>query len=207
MTPNWLLWAREVQALAQTGLAFATNPYEIERNHALQNLAAKMMSDAAGEDYDVVLSSFSAQKGYATPKVDVRAALFRENEVLLVSEKMDGGRWTLPGGFADVNSSPSENAIREMREEAGFVVKAAKLAGVWDRDKRGNTRPYPFHIYKLFFLCEFVGLCEKSELETGEPRWFPVDQLPELSMDRTQPWHIERLYAHYRDPSLPPEFD
>ena len=94
-----------------------------------------------------------------------------------------------------------------MAEEAGFVIKTTKLIGVWDRDKRGHTQPYPFHIYKLFFLCEFVGHCEKSNLETGEPRWFAVDQLPELSLDRTQAWHIERLYAHYRDPALPAEFD
>jgi ADP-ribose pyrophosphatase YjhB (NUDIX family) len=207
MTPNWLLWAREVQAAAQTGLAFAGNPYEIERYEALQALAARMMAEAAGEDYALVHSAFSAQKGYATPKVDVRAALFRDNEVLLVSENSDGGRWTLPGGFADVNSSPSDNAIREMEEEAGFVVKTTKLVGVWDRDKRGHTKPYPFHIYKLFFLCDFVGFCEKSNLETGDPKWFPVDQLPELSMDRTHPWHIERLYAHYRDPTLATEFD
>ncbi len=207
MTPNWLLWAREVQAAAQTGLTFAANPYEKERYEALLEMAARMMSEAAGENYEVVLAAFSAQKGYATPKVDVRAALFRDNEVLLVSENSDGGRWTLPGGFADVNSSPSDNAVREMAEEAGFVVKTAKLVGVWDRDKRGHTRPYPFHIYKMFFLCEFVGYCEKSNLETGEPQWFPLDRLPELSMDRTQPWHIERLYAHFRDPTLPAEFD
>lgn len=207
MTPNWLLWAREVQAAAQTGLAFAANPYEIARYEALQELAARMMAEASGANYDVVHSAFSAQKGYATPKVDVRAAVFRDNDVLLVGENSDGGRWTLPGGWADVNSSPSDNAIREMREEAGFVVKTTKLVGVWDRDKRGHTQPYPFHIYKLFFLCEMVGTCEKSNLETGEPRWFPVDALPELSLDRTQPWHIERLYAHYRDPALATEFD
>ncbi len=207
MIPNWLLWAREVQAAAQTGLTFAANPYEIERYTALQELAARMMAEAAGEDYGVVLSAFSGQKGYATPKVDVRAALFRDNEVLLVSETADGGRWTLPGGWADVNSSPSDNAIREMREEAGFVVKTTKLVGVWDRDKRGHAVPYPFHIYKLFFLCEFADYSEKSNLETGEPQWFAVDKLPELSLDRTQPWHIERLYAHYRDPALPAEFD
>ncbi|GAA0532290.1 ADP-ribose pyrophosphatase YjhB (NUDIX family) [Rhizomicrobium palustre] len=207
MTENWLLWARQAQALAQSGLTFCTNPYDIERYHALEKLAAEMMAGGPGEGAELLLNSFQAQKGYATPKVDVRAALFRDGEVLLVSENSDGGRWTLPGGFADVNSSPSDNAVREMREEAGLEVKTTKLVGVWDRDKRGYTKPYPYHIYKLMFLCELTGTCEKSNLETGEPQWFPVDALPELSMDRTQPWHIERLYAHYKDPSLPAEFD
>jgi ADP-ribose pyrophosphatase YjhB (NUDIX family) len=207
MIPNWLLYARELQAAAQTGLTFAANGYEIERYKYLQELAARMMVEGAGEPMALVQGAFAEQKGYCTPKIDVRACIFREREVLLVGEKMDGGRWTLPGGFADVNETPSESVIREVQEEAGFRTVVKKLCAVYDRDKRGGTSHYPFHIYKLFFLCEIVGRCEKSDLETGEPQWFAVDALPELSNDRTQAWHIERMYAHYCDPSLPAEFD
>lgn len=207
MIPNWLSWARELQAAAQTGLTYAANQYEAERYKSLQDLAARMMSEGSGEPMALVQGAFAEQKGYCTPKVDVRGCIFRGREVLLVSEMIDGGRWTLPGGFADVNESPSESVIREVREEAGYDVKVTKLCGVYDRDQRGGTSPYPFHIYKLLFLCEAVGRCEKSNLETGDPQWFSIDDLPELSMDRTQPWHIARMHAHFLDPSLPAEFD
>jgi ADP-ribose pyrophosphatase YjhB (NUDIX family) len=207
MIPNWLLWARELQATAQTGLTFVQNPYDEARYKAMQELAGRMMSEAGGGDLGQLDTSFATQRGYATPKVDVRACIFRKNEVLLVSEMIDGNRWTFPGGFADVNETPSEAAEREVQEEAGFVVKAAKLAGVYDRDKRGGTRPYPYHIYKLLFICEITGRCEKSNLETGDPQWFPIDALPELSTDRTQVWHIQRMYEHFLHPEMPTDFD
>ena len=150
MIPNWLLWARELQAAAQTGLTYAANPYEKERYVGLLDLAARMMSEGAGEPMALVKGAFEEQKGYCTPKVDVRAAVFRDRDVMLVSEKIDGGRWTLPGGFADPNETPSDNVIREVQEEAGYVVEVKKLCAVYDRDKRGHTSHYPFHIYKLF---------------------------------------------------------
>lgn len=207
MIPNWLIYARELQAAAQTGLTFAANKYEVERYKTLQDLAARMMVEGSGEPMALVQGAFAEQKGYCTPKVDVRACIFREREVLLVSEMIDGGRWTLPGGFADPNETPSESIVREVQEEAGFETVVKKLCAVYDRDKRGDTSPYPFHIYKLFFLCEIVGRCQKSDLETGEPQWFSIDDLPEMSMDRTQPWHIARMYEHYLRPDLPAEFD
>ena len=207
MSTNWLLWARELQATAQTGLSFTDNPYDRERYEAMRALAAKMMAEVTGSEEAVVEKIVADQRGYATPKVDVRAAIFRGREVLLVSELIDGGRWTLPGGWADVNETASENAAREAREEAGLIVKVTKLAAVWDRDKSGHPRPYSFHIYKMFFLCEAVGECAKKDGETGEARWFPIDALPELSESRTLPWQIRRLYEHFENPSLPTDFD
>lgn len=207
MIPTWLAWARELQAAAQNGLTYAANPYEVERYRNLQDLAVRMMSEGSGEPAALIEGAFAQQKGYATPKVDVRAAIFREREVLLVSETIDGGRWTMPGGFADPNETPSQSVVREVCEEAGYQTVVKKLCAVFDRDKHGGTSPYPFHIYKLFFLCEIEGPCQKSDLETGEPRWFPIDALPEMSLDRTQPWHVQRLYEHFRNPALPAEFD
>jgi len=207
MQPKWLSWARELQSVAQSGLTFAENPYDRERYEQLRVLAAKMMAEGAGEEPGAVEKLFAQEAGYATPKVDVRAAIFRDKSVLLVSELMDAGRLTLPGGWADVNLSPSENVIREAREEAGVIVAVKKLAAVYDRDKSGHPRPHPFHIYKLFFLCDIAGECEKSPLETGEARFFPLDDLPELSQSRVLPWQIRRLHEHVLTPSLPTDFN
>jgi ADP-ribose pyrophosphatase YjhB (NUDIX family) len=137
----------------------------------------------------------------------VRGAIFRGREILLVSETIDGGRWTLPGGFADVNETPSQSVIREVAEESGYVVRVKKLCAIYDRDKRGHPRPHPYHIYKLMFLCEEIGSCTKSDLETGEARFYAIDALPELSAGRTLPWQIQRLYEHAQDNSLPTDFD
>ncbi len=207
MVPNWLLWARELQATAQTGLTFTQNPYDRERYEAMQALAVKMMAECTGSDLAVTEKLFASQSGYATPKVDVRAAIFRGREVLLVSELIDGGRWTLPGGWADINETAGGNAVREAREEAGLAVKVTKLAAVYDRDKSGHPQPYPFHIYKMFFLCEVLGECAKREGETGEARYFSIDALPELSESRVLVRQILRLYEHYLNPSLPTDFD
>ncbi len=207
MQPKWLLWARELQALAQSGLAYAENPYDRARYADMMSLAARIMAEGSGADLSVIEGLFAQQTGYATPKVDVRGAIFRERSVLLVSETIDNGRWTMPGGFADVNESPSETLVREVREEAGYVVTVRKLAAVYDRDRHGHPRPHPFHIYKLFFVCDVVGRCEKSDLETGEARFFPLDALPELSETRVLAWQIQRMYEHSQAPDLPTDFD
>jgi ADP-ribose pyrophosphatase YjhB (NUDIX family) len=207
MQPKWLLWARELQAAAQSGLTYAESPYDRERYTDLMSLAARIMAEGSGAKLSVVEGLFAQQSGYMTPKVDVRGAIFRERSVLLVSEKLDNGRWTLPGGWADVNATPAENVIREVREEAGYVVTVRKLAAVYDRDKSGHPQPYPFHIYKMFFLCDVVEECEKSELETGEVRFFPLDGLPELSESRVLARQIQRMYEHLLKPSLPTDFD
>jgi ADP-ribose pyrophosphatase YjhB (NUDIX family) len=207
MQPKWLLWARELQAAAQSGLTYAENPYDRARYENMRALAARIMAEGSGADLSVVEGLFAQQTGYMTPKVDVRGAIFREQSVLLVSETLDNGRWTMPGGWADVNESPSESVVREVAEEAGYVVTVRKLAAVYDRDKSGHPQPHPFHIYKMFFVCDIVGQCEKSDLETGDVRFFPLDALPELSEARTLPWQIHRMYEHLQSPSLPTDFN
>lgn len=205
--PQWLIWARELQAIAQTGITFSKNPYDTERYEQMRALAARMMAAYGNSEPERIEDLFRAQTGYATPKVDVRGAVFREDTVLLVSELIDNGRWTLPGGWADVNLTPSENAIREVQEEAGLAVRAKKLAIVCDRDKAGHTDPYPFHIYKMFFVCEEAGVATKKEGETGEARFFPITALPELSTSRVLAKQIQRLYEHAHNPQLPTDYD
>jgi ADP-ribose pyrophosphatase YjhB (NUDIX family) len=150
---------------------------------------------------------FAGQSGYATPKVDVRGAVFRDDRILLVRETADAGRWTLPGGWADVNDSPAECVVREIREESGFDTVARKLAAVYDRSKHPHVPAMPFHIYKLFFLCDLVGGAAADSIETTEASFFAEDALPELSVSRTLESQVRRMFAHHREPTLPTDFD
>lgn len=205
--PDWLTWARELQAIAQTGIHFSKNVYDTERYEQMRALSARIMSAYSGVPAEKVENLFRHETGYATPKVDVRGAIFKGDQVLLTQELIDDGRWTLPGGWGDVNMSPSENVAREVQEEAGLAVEPYKLAMVLDREKAGNPPPFAFHIYKLFFLCRVTGTAEKLEGETGEARYFPVQDLPELSLGRVLPEQIRRLYEHFQAPDLPTDFN
>jgi ADP-ribose pyrophosphatase YjhB (NUDIX family) len=206
--PLWLLWAREIQALAQTGLSFTRDKYDRERYLQLRALAARIMAEYAGVDVQHVAALFGEQSGYATPKLDVRGAAFRDGRLLMVRETADGGRWTLPGGWADVNESPTECVAKEVREESGFEVRVDKLAAVWDRARHPHEPPYAFHIWKLFFLCSIVGGEARSGLETSEVAFFAEHELPaDLSTSRVLPAQLSRMFEHLRQPELPTEFD
>ena len=148
---------------------------------------------------------FRHETGYATPKVDVRAAAFLDGKVLLVREISDGA-WTLPGGWADVNQSAAECVVREVAEESGYLVRAVKLAAVYDYRKRNR----PLHldsIYKMFFICELVGGSARASIETSEAAFFARDALPPLSVGRTTAQQIERMFEHAERPDLPADFD
>jgi ADP-ribose pyrophosphatase YjhB (NUDIX family) len=204
--PQWLLWARELQAIAQTGLAFTQDPYDAERYQRLRGIAAEMFSAGSGVAIDRIVSMFERDVGYATPKVDVRGAVFRDGRILLVQEASDGG-WTLPGGWADVNQSAREAVEREIREESGYEARALKLAAVYDYRRQGHRNPLPNSIYKLFFVCELTGGEARVSLETTGVDFFDPEHLPALSLGRTNPWQVARMVAHRRDPSIPTEFD
>ena len=204
--PQSLRWARELQALAQTGLTFATDPYDIERYHAARALAVEMLSVIGAAEEKTLARLVETERGYATPKVDVRGAVFRGEEILLVREVTDG-KWSLPGGWADVNASPSENIEREILEESGYRAKVVKLAAVYDRLKHPHLPPHPFHIYKMFFICSLTGGSAKPSVETSEIGFFGETDLPELSTGRVLESQIQRMFAHHRDQSLPTEFD
>ncbi len=212
--PAWLTWAREVQALAQSGLAFTRDPYDVERYRALTALAARMMAAASGgaATADALAALFAAEAGYATPKVDVRGAVFDAGgRLLMVRELADGGRWTLPGGWADVNQTAAECAVREVLEESGYVVRAEKLALLHDRARQGHHPAGPFSIYKLFFLCTLASdapVATGPNIETTGARFWAEHEIPaELSTGRVLPQQIARMFAHHRQPELPTEFD
>ncbi len=206
-TPTrWLRWAQRLQAIAQTGLTYVQNPFDRQRLEEVNQIAAEIMSVQSGEKLEDICHLFESQSGYATPKIDVRGVLFRDHRILLVREMMDGGKWTLPGGWADVHDSPSAAVEREMREEAGVVVSASKLLAVYDRDLHGHP-PFPFHAYKLFFLCDYLQDCQADELETSSPTFFALEELPQLSLARVTPEEISRMFDYLENPSLPTDFD
>jgi ADP-ribose pyrophosphatase YjhB (NUDIX family) len=202
---NLLEWARKVQAIAQNGLAFTRDPFDRERYTQLTALVAELLSRELAIPVDAARELWAGEHGYATPKVDVRGGVFRDDHVLLVRERSDG-RWTLPGGWVDVNDAPSEAVAREIFEESGYRARPVKLAALLDK----NRHPHPpgvHHIYKLFFLCELTGGAATASAETDAAEFFPLHALPPLSTGRVLATQIERLYQHYLDPSLPTDFD
>ncbi len=206
--PDWLVWARELQATAQTGLAFTKDPYDAERYQALRALSVRIMAAHTGVDTAVVTDLFAAETGYATPKLGVRAAVFDDQgRILLVREAIDDGRWTLPGGWADVNQTPAESAEREVFEESGYLVRATKLAAVWDRARQGHPAGSA-SVVKLAFICVLEGGSPTTSLETSGCGWFAQDAIPtELSVRRTLPHQITRMFDHWRYPDLATDFD
>ncbi len=203
--PKWLEWAQRLQALSQTGLAFTTNPFDIVRYKEIQEIAAEIFTSYTEVDLAVILGMFQNQTGYTTPKVDCRGVVFLDDKLLLVKELSDGC-WTLPGGWVDVNESPSYAVEREVREEAGYVVKANKLLAVYDRNKHGHP-PYPFHAYKLFFLCDLLEKTEADALETSDASFYLEESIPELSTTRVTMEEISRMFEHHRHPDWPTDFD
>ena len=204
--PKWLEWAQRLQGLAQNGMSFSENPFDIERYQAVSEIAAEMVSAGSGANIDDIKGFYNSQSGYATPKLDVRGAIFEGDQILLVRELLDHGRWTLPGGFVDVNDRPGAAVEREVREEAGYEVRAVKLAMVYDRNSHPHP-PYIFHVFKLFFICDLLGGAPADSHETAGAQFFPIDNLPELSLARVTPQQLQRTYEHFRNPDLPTEFD
>lgn len=198
-------WAREIQALAQTGHHYAQDDFQRGRCRRLMDLAAEMMSATSGVDIGVLSQAFQSQIGYATPKVDVRAAVFRNGELLMVRERIDGG-WTMPGGWADVGDIPSKAAEREVQEEAGFRVKAERVIGVYDANR---IRPLEiFHAFKIIFLCALLDGEARPSIETTEVGFFGEDSIPgRLSGERTTVRHLHDVFAALKNPGLPTVFD
>ena len=198
--------AARIRAIAQTGLEYARDPYDRERYQELTGIAHDLLARALDVPTAAVTGVYLPEHGYPTPKVDMRAGVFRNGQILLVREAADQ-RWTLPGGWGDEQESPKQCVEREVLEESGYVVAASRLVAVKDRSLHAYTPRRLEHIYKLFFLCDFVGGEATTSLETSEVAWFPPDALPELSLGRTLPDDVAMLDAHRHDPELPCYFD
>ena len=216
MEPKWLDFARRIQAIAQSGLHYDPPLFDRERYEYLLEIAAEMMAAYSDTDIQMIREVFARQDGHATPKVDVRGVVFRDEKILLVRENLDGGRWTIPGGWADINEAPSEATMREVYEETGYRTRARKLLALYDRRLHGHG-PHLFHIYKLFFLCDLtseqpaqaqIDNQSASFVETGEPTFFAENAIPDdLSTGRVTHAQIKRFFQHLRDPHLPTDFD
>ncbi len=203
----WLQIARELEAIAQSGMEFTRSDYDRERYERVREIAAEILAAGSNLKTEELLLWNRSEMGYATPKVDVRGAVFEGRKVLLCRENADEGKWTLPGGWADVNEAPSAAVAREVREETGYDVRVLRLMAVYDRDRQGHTPPHPYHAYKLVFLCEIRGGTPTPTKESSGSAFFDIDQLPELSLARTLPRQIVRLHEKIQAWDAAADFD
>jgi ADP-ribose pyrophosphatase YjhB (NUDIX family) len=207
MSLKWLDWAQRLQAIAQNGFTYSQNPYDLERYGQVRQIAAEIMATHADVEPGFVCNLFEQEEGYATPKVDVRGAVFKDDKILLVKEREDG-RWTLPGGWVDVGESPSDAVVREVYEESGYQTNVVKLLAVYDRNHpRHEHPPLRHHVYKLFFQCELLSGSPTESYETSDVDFFAIPDLPELSLTRVVPSQIIRLFEHNAHPEWQTDFD
>lgn len=204
-TPPLLDWVQRLNAIAQSGLTFEPREYDRQRYEQIGALAAEMAAFPTA-DVGHVAALFAVDRGYATPKIICRAAVFDEDERILMVQETADGRWTLPGGWIDVGDSPAVATEREVREETGYRVRAAKLAALYDK-RRHPHPPGAHHAYLVFFMCELLGGSPTTSVETSEIAWVAEDELPELSAGRATEGQIRRMWDHLRHPELPTDFD
>jgi ADP-ribose pyrophosphatase YjhB (NUDIX family) len=207
---DWLAWAARLRAVADAGLTYATGPFDLERYRAVRAVALEMVAarlELRGEPERRRLEElFAPDDGYPTAKVDVRALVRNpDGEVLLVRELADG-RWSLPGGWAEVGWSPAAAAEKEVAEESGYQVRARRLLALWDRARR-NPGPSPYTVYKVAIACDLLGGQARPSIETTAVGWFPLDRLPPLSTGRTTAAQVARLVELDDHPELPPDLD
>ncbi len=196
---KWLAFAKRLQALAQSGLTYAENMYDVERYEELRDISVQILQEISGEEPEKIRALFTNETGYQTPKVDVRAVVFEAGKILLVHEKIDNC-WSLPGGWADVGYSPTEVAVKETREEAGLEVKAVRLLAVLDK-KHHPHPPSPYHVYKIFILCRNIGGALQQGSETQGVGFFDRHHLPELSVERNTLSQMQLLFSFLDNPA------
>ena len=192
---QWLDWVVELQSLAQAGLTYGKDPYDKERYQRVREIAAGMMGRLSDLPTETVKDLFCNETGYQTPKIDTRAAIFEGEKILLVQEK--DGRWSLPGGWCDVNVSVGENTVKEVKEEAGLDVRPQRIIAVQDRNTH-NQPPYAYGICKIFFLCTLLGGQFEENIETIGFDYFSEDALPLLAVEKNTEEQIRMCFAAYR---------
>ncbi|UFU00449.1 NUDIX hydrolase [Radiobacillus kanasensis] len=192
MEEKWLTWAKEIQALAQSGLAYSKNVYDIERYEQLRDLSKEIMASYTNVSMEKLDNLFTNEVGYQTPKVDIRGFIVENGQILLVQEKIDE-KWALPGGWADVGLSPKEIVIKECMEEANIEVNPKRVLAIYDYLKHEHP-PSPYHVYKVFIHCERISGDLKGGLETHQVQFFSPEELPELSVERNTKKQILQLW-------------
>ena len=202
---HWLTIAKKINSIAQTGLTFSKDKFDQERYTELLNLSIQILNNITEIDSQKLEFVFNRDIGYQTPKVGIRAVVFRDDKILMVKEKMDN-KWCLPGGYADTGMTPSEIAINEVKEESGYDVKPLRILGLIDYNKH-QERPFPFDIYQIFMECEITGGEAKTGIETSDVGFFDIDNLPELSVRRVTKEQILKMYELHKNKELEPIFD
>ena len=205
MNDRQLALARRLHALARTGLHFCANGFDRERYEEIERIAVELVAGGEAPGAGEIRAAWRLEEGYVTPKVEVRGAAFRDGRVLLVREQLDG-LWTLPGGWADVNETPSEAVEKEIEQEAGLRCRAVKLAALYDRGRHGHGQ-FLFHAWKAFFVCEILGGEPRGSYETDAVEFFALDALPPMSVGRSTPRQVLRMAEHWRERSLATDFD
>ena len=202
--PKWIEWTREIFSLSQAGLAYSKNEFDLARYKRLQEITAEMIENGSEHSKESVLESFSMQAGYATPKIDVRGAIVHEGKILLIQERTDE-RWAMPGGWADLGDAPASVAEREVWEESGYRVKAEKVVAVIDANR---IEPLEFyHAFKIIFLCKLIDGTPRTSNETMAVGFFNMNELPPLSLFRTNEDMLREVFAHVEDPDRRTAFD
>ena len=205
MNEKWLKWATSLQSIAQAGLTFGADTYDLDRYEQIRNIAIDILHEYTDIDHKKIRELFASETGYQTPKVDIRSAVFRDAKILMVREKVDG-RWSLPGGWADVNTSVSESAVRECFEEAGANVKPKRIIAIHHANKQNNFI-YPFTIYKILIECELIDYSFQDNTETLESGFFSLENLPDLSVERNNLKQINLCFEAKKNKVFETVFD
>ena len=201
---RWLNWAIELQSLAQAGLTYSKDAYDIERFERIREISAEIVAHKSDIPIDKVKNLFCNETGYQTPKLDARAAIFNDRKILLVRE--NNGKWSLPGGWVDVNISVGENTVKEVKEESGLDVRAERIIAVQDRNKH-NLPQYAYGICKIFVLCSLIGGHFESNIETTGFDYFSIDDLPPLAEEKSNAEQIKMCFDAYKNDNWQVQFD
>ena len=201
---KWLKLAIEIQSLAQNGLTYANNVYDIERYERLRDISAEMLNMKTDLSIDKIKDLFCNEIGYQTPKLDTRAVIFKDNKILLVHE--NNGTWSLPGGWVDVLESVKSNTIKEVKEETGLNVLAKKIIAIQDRNKH-NKPIYAYGVCKIFVLCDIIDGKFEKNIETTEIDYFSIDNLPLLAEEKNNKEQIAMCFKAVEDENWQVEFD
>ena len=202
---KWLKWAIEIQSLAQAGLAYTNNVYDIERYERLREISAEIISEKSDTSLEKTKDLFCNETGYQTPKIDTRAAIFKDDKILLVHE--NNGTWSLPGGWCDVLESVKSNTVKEVREETGLDAVAKRIIAVQDRNKH-NKPIYAYGVCKIFVLCDVISGKFEENIETTEIKYFSLEDLPDnLAEEKANKEQIEMCFKAFKDENWQVQFD